>query len=497
MLSSTEKNQYLRIIFQDPTHQLCSMNRIIFCALALLLINTAASATHLRGGHISIKQLGKTSLTCRITITVYTNTDGTSVLFGGTKFDEGDWLNFGDGTIPKLVPEVGPGKTPPGSTYTVIDFERSLSRATYIIDHTYAAPGTYVVNYREPNRNEGILNLVNSVNTIFYLKSSFTLDITSDNAYTSPDFLTEPIFYASAGNELTYSMAAKDSSDYSLRYELVNPIIDISDDLSIYELPESITINPFNGLITWDTKFKDQYSIGEYLFTVKIYQLKDDQLIGYTIRDFPILLEDNSSTGTIADNRDLDVNNRIYIPSENNTTFKVFAEDSGLTSLEAFSELSSLSNSFSFSSYDSTQGEKKIKVGVISITSSAELLRDNPYPIVIRGFYQLGKYSKDLGYLFYTKDVELPGLDIILGVGEEELALHVYPNPTKDFLKIESDGPKSKTIKLLSTNGQLILEKKNFKEDSLDLQGVPPGVYILLIGSRESSQKVFRILKTN
>jgi hypothetical protein len=472
------------------------MKRIIFCALSLLLINTAASATHLRGGHISIKQLGKTSLTCRITITVYINTVSV-VLFGGTKFDEGDWLNFGDGTIPKLIPEVGPGITPPGSTYTVIDSERNLSRATYTIDHTYAAPGIYVVNYREPNRNEGILNLANSVNTIFYLKSSFTLDITSDNAYTSPDFLTGPIFYASARNELTYSMAAKDSNDYSLLYELVNPIIDIADDLSIYELPESITINQFNGLITWDTKFKDMYRIGEYLFTVKIYQIKNNQVIGYTIRDFPIILDDNSFSGTISDNRDLDENNRIYITTGDTYTFKVFVEDSENTSLEAFSQLSSHPNSFSFSSYDSTQATRKIKVGVISVTSSPELLRDNPYALGVRGYYNSGENSKDLGYLIYTKDIEMPGLDIILGVGREEQAISIYPNPTEDFLKIQCDGTKGKTIKLLSTNGQLILEKKNFKEDSLNLRGVPPGVYVLLIGSKGFSQKVFRVIKTN
>ena len=469
--------------------------------LSLLLITNLASATHLRGGHISIKQLGKPSLTCRITITVYTNTNGTSVLFGGTKFGDGDLLDFGDGTARILVPEIGPGKTPSGngfsSTYVTADAARGVARATYTIDHVYAALGRYLVSYREANRNEGIINMDQSVNTLFYIESSFTLDPSADKAYLTPNFNAEPIFLATSEHDFLYSMAASDTNDYQLLYELTTPKMEVDQDVLNFRYPESFSINQFNGLITWDSKFQGFSIPGEYAFAVKVYQIKDDHIIGYTIRDFQIILEEGNSVGLISDNRDLDENNRIYITSGDTFTFKVFAEDSEVTSLEAFSELSGHENSFSFSSYDSTHDTQNIKVGVISVTSSPELLRDNPYAIVVRGHYKSGKYSKDLGYLFYTKDIEIPGLDIILDVKEETLSLRVYPNPTKDFLKIESDGPKSQTIKLLSANGQLILEKKNFTEDMLDLRNIPPGIYVLQIESKGFNQKVFRILKPN
>ncbi|MEO7989079.1 MAG: T9SS type A sorting domain-containing protein [Chryseolinea sp.] len=473
------------------------MKRIIFCVLAILLFSNIASATHLRGGHISIKQLGKTSLTCRITITVYTNTNGTSVLFGGTKFEEGDLLDFGDGTNRVLVPEIGPGKNPPGSTYLLIDAARGVARATYTIEHVYTAPGRYLVSYREANRNEGIINMDQSVNTFFYIESSFTLDPSIDRAYASPNFRAEPIFRATSESGFSYSMAALDSNDYELLYELTTPKMEINQDVQNFKLPESFSINQFNGVITWNSKFQGLFRAGQYAYAVKVYQIKDNHVIGYTIRDFQIILDDDNFSSPISDNRDLDENNRIYIPTGNTYTFKVFAEDSEVTSLEVFSELSSHSNLFSFTSYDSTHDTQNIKVGVVSVTSSAELLRDNPYAIVVRGHYRSGTFRKDLGYLFYTKDIEIPGLDIILGASEEELSLNIYPNPAKDFLKIEGDGPKSKTIKLLSVNGQLILEKKNFKEDTLDLRGVPPGVYVLQIGSDGSDQKIFRIIKTN
>lgn len=472
------------------------MKRIIFCALSFLLITNISSATHLRGGHISIKQLDKTSLTCRITITVYTDI-ASPVHFGGTQFSDGDLLDFGDGSSPVLVPEIGPSSLPSGSTYSVIDIAHGIARATYSVNHTYATNGSYVVSYQERNRNVGIINFSNSDATPFYLEASFKLDPMVAEAYSTPYFVAEPIFLAPTQNDLSYSMAAQDSSDYLLLYEIIAPKMSKEDDVAGFVLPESFTINQFNGVITWDSKFQGFFHTGEYTFAVKVYQIKDEQIIGYTVRDFQIILEDGNSGGRISDNRDLDENNRIYVPSEGTYTFKVFAEDSEVTSLEAFSELSSHSNSFSFTSYDSTNGTQNIKVGVVSVTSSAEILRDNPYAIVVRGHYKSGKYNKDSGYLFYTKDIEIPGLDIILATEKEEQEIIIYPNPTKDFLKIENDVFKNKTIKLLSVNGQLILEKKNFKEDTLDLRSIPPGVYVLQIESKGFPQRVFRIIKTN
>jgi hypothetical protein len=472
------------------------MRRIIFCALSILLFNNLAYATHFRGGHISIKQLSKTSFTCRITITVYTNTQ-TAVLFGGRDFNEGDLLDFGDGSPRVLVPEIGPGKTPPGSTYIILDAARGIAKASYTIDHVYPEPGRHLVSYREANRNAGIVNIFRSVDTPFYIESSFTLDSFTDKAYSTPNFLAEPIFYTTSGGGLSYSMAALDSNDYELLYELTTPKMEIGQDVFNFKLPEAFSINQFNGMITWDSKFQDiSFQVGEYIYAVKVYQIKDSHVIGYTIRDFQIILEDGDFGDTISDNRDLDENNRIYVGTGNSFTFKVFAEDSDATSLEAFSELSGHSNSFSFTSYDSTHETKNIKVGVVSITSSPELLRDNPYAIVVRGHYKSDKYAKDLGYLFYTKDIEIPGLPPVVSTEQELLLINTYPNPVKDFLKIEDVARVNKSIKIFSTSGQTILEKKNFKEDIVDLNGIPPGVYILQIQFNSFVQKTFRIIKS-
>ena len=71
--------------------------------LPFLLIAASAGsawATHLRAGEITVERVSCNSLTFRITVTVFTNTINTNVLFGG----EDDWLDFGDGNR-MLIPE--------------------------------------------------------------------------------------------------------------------------------------------------------------------------------------------------------------------------------------------------------------------------------------------------------------------------------------------------------------------------------------------------------
>ncbi len=61
-----------------------------------LIFVYSAHATHLRAGQIEVKQIS--TLTVKVTVTVFTNTNST-VLFGG----EQDMLNFGDGTPGQLA----------------------------------------------------------------------------------------------------------------------------------------------------------------------------------------------------------------------------------------------------------------------------------------------------------------------------------------------------------------------------------------------------------
>jgi hypothetical protein len=97
---------------------------LIFIVSATLM----ASATHLRAGEIIVERVDCSSLTFRVTVTVYTNTIGTNVEFGG----EDDWLDFGNGRR-ILVPQ-----TP--NTIRA-DLGPGIATASFTDFVTYSGPG--------------------------------------------------------------------------------------------------------------------------------------------------------------------------------------------------------------------------------------------------------------------------------------------------------------------------------------------------------------------
>ena len=71
----------------------------------------------------------------------------------------------------------------------------------------------------------------------------------------------------------------------------------------------------------------------------------------------------------------------------------------------------------------------------------------------------------------------------------------VYPNPTKEFLKLEFEENGKKYIRLSNLNGSLLFETKiNGYEATLDLSGFYSGVYLLSITSESGSfnQKIVK-----
>src|SRR4051812_12848774 len=81
--------------------------KIFLVPIVVALCTLQVNATHLRAGEITVRQ-DATGLHVIVTVTVYTNTINTNVLFGG----DDDFLDFGDGSDPDgdgtpgiLVPE--------------------------------------------------------------------------------------------------------------------------------------------------------------------------------------------------------------------------------------------------------------------------------------------------------------------------------------------------------------------------------------------------------
>ena len=112
-------------------------------------------ATHNRAGEITYEQVG--TYTYRITLITYT-------LIGAPADRPELDIQFGDGTL-ATVPRA-----------ERISVAATYYRNTYIVSHTFPGAGTYVIMMEDPNRNEGVLNIPNSVNIRFAVKTTLQIN---------------------------------------------------------------------------------------------------------------------------------------------------------------------------------------------------------------------------------------------------------------------------------------------------------------------------------
>src|SRR3990170_7726599 len=263
----------------------------IFCNLI------QSQATHLRAGEITVERVDCSANTFLITITVYTNTVNTTVLFGGDQ----DILYFGDGEF-IFVPQQ--------DNIIRYDLEPSWSvaTATYSITHTYDG-GRYVVSYREPNRNEGVLNMDASVNTTFYLETVIDIDpfLGCNN---TPILQIPPIDHACPGVAWSHNPGAVDSDGDSLSYSIEVPFSNRNTQVVNYADPNHPKFyTNYNtakedgggpptffieqdGTLHWDSPG----AVGEYNIAFHVIEWRKISgqyyPMGYVRRDMQILVDD-------------------------------------------------------------------------------------------------------------------------------------------------------------------------------------------------------------
>lgn len=270
---------------------------LLICSLFSLGLALQAHATHLRAGEITIERKG-CGLTFDITLTIYTNT-GSPIRFGDGVLD------FGDGSKPFLTPTVQ--NTDRG------DLGPNIGLVVFTTQHTYAGNGTFVISYLEANRNDGIKNMANSVQTRFYMETKINIDafIGCDN---SPRLLVPPIDKGCKGVAWYHNPGAYDPDGDSLSFELTIPKKAKNVVVDRYQEPNNqdfyrgiveydranetqngvptFSINAKTGTILWDAPgLAGEYNIA---FVIKEWRKIGGTYvnIGYVVRDMQIVIED-------------------------------------------------------------------------------------------------------------------------------------------------------------------------------------------------------------
>ncbi len=274
------------------------------------LISFSAGATHIRGGEITARRISNLTLTYEFTFTGFR--------------DQGSVIEFGDGIF-----DFGDNETNEQWDYlpSKLQLGNNMEKVEYKIVHTYSKAGTYIVSYRERNRNDGIANMDESINTAFYVESKIVIDPFL-GLNDTPIFTVPPIDQAYVGQKFVHYLGAFDYDGDSLSYEFIIPQDDrgvnvenfrdpndpeFYQDNSYYSGNEendnmpTYTIDAETGLLVWDAPgdFLNQHS-GDDLFTeynvaIRVFEWRYSPLerqwynIGYITRDMQIVVNENSS----------------------------------------------------------------------------------------------------------------------------------------------------------------------------------------------------------
>jgi len=348
----------------------------------------SAKATHLRAGEITVERVNCSSLTFRITVTVFTNTLNTNVLFGG----EDDWLDFGDGNR-MLVPETQNTNRP--------DLGEGIATASFTITHTYSGNGRYMISYSEPNRNAGVVNMDGSVNTRFYIETLIIVDpfLGCNN---TPKLLVPPIDRACTGIAWFHNPGAYDPDGDSLSYELVIPFRDRQTTVVNYKDPSdagfynnvatgnedgtgppTFSINPIDGTLTWDSPgTSGEYNIA---FVIREWRLVNNVWvsIGFVRRDMQIIVDDCDN-----ERPELEVPDDICVEAGSVLDATIFGTDPDGDSvkIEAFSEILNLAPAQSPATVTPFPAKFSAQPAELQFhwQTTCDHIKDQPYQVVLK-----------------------------------------------------------------------------------------------------------------
>ena len=239
------------------------LTTIFFVLITGLMFDSYA--THNRAGEITYIQISE--LTYEVTVTTYTYT------LSNVDREELE-VEWGDGTF-TTVPR-----------HDLLDLPDYYRRNRYIARHTFPGPGVYTILVQDPNRNFGVENIPNSVNTVFSVKTTIFVnpDLGENN---TPVLLNPPINQAAQYRTFVHNPGAYDTDGDSLAYSLTTCTGEDGEPISGYTLPpatSSIGINEITGDLIWKTP----PDTGKYNIAIKIDEWRQGVKIGSITRDMQI-----------------------------------------------------------------------------------------------------------------------------------------------------------------------------------------------------------------
>lgn len=246
-------------------HTISLMRKRLIIVLLTILIALPASATHNRAGEITYRQIS--DLTFEVTITTFTYI-----------------LSLAD--RPRLMVNWGDGSNSFANRLSMTTLPNFYRKNVYTTTHTFPGPGVYRIVVQDPNRNYGVANIPNSVNVVFSVQSTLTIN-PAIGFNSTPVLLNPPYDKAAKGYTFIHNPAAFDPDGDSLSYKLT--VCTKEDGLPIenYTFPpasDTLYVDPVTGDLVWDAPV----DVGIYNVAMEIEEWRNGIKIGAVVRDMQI-----------------------------------------------------------------------------------------------------------------------------------------------------------------------------------------------------------------
>ncbi len=310
-------------------------------------------ATHERAGEITYRHL--TGFTYEFTITTYT--------YSPSLADRDELtIVWGDGNY-EIVPRD-----------QKLDLNNDIRKNTYVAVHTFPSTGTYTISMEDPNRNQGIINIPNSVSVPFYIQS--TLIINPFLQYNnSPQLTNPPIDVGCVNVPFYHNPGAVDPDGDSLVYSLIECRGLNGEKIPGYSYPiasHSISINRATGDFYWDSPIRQ----GEYNIAILIEEYRLGVKVGEVVRDMQINIGDcNNRPPVITTISDT------CVDAGDNLTFLVSAQDNDLFTLTAYGDVFATPSSPAV--FQNVSGSGTV-TGTFSWNTNCSHVRKQPYQVTFK-----------------------------------------------------------------------------------------------------------------
>ena len=252
----------------------------------------------------------------------------------------------------------------------------------YIAEHTFPGPGVYEIVMQDPNRNEGIINIANSVNTVFAIKTVLNIDpfLGHNNSIQMSNY---PLDKAALGQTFIHNPGAYDIDGDSLVYKLDTCRYNEGKKIPWFRQPDysdTLYVDPYTGDFVWQTPTR----IGKYNVAIRVEEWRRGVKIGFVLQDMQIeVQETDNHQPHIQDIPD------VCVEAGDTILFQVIATDQDSDSLKLwatglpFLVNSSPASFFNDSMIDTIYGQGSV-TGQFLWATNCSHVRPQPYLVTFK-----------------------------------------------------------------------------------------------------------------